>query len=153
MQLPRSHAWALLQKWLIITLVVAALAALSEAVYNYERHLRGPSDSVLLGTWQCASGCGSPLYFHFAPNHNVVVDDGEATGLLKGRWYAGEDFIYLRFPGEELRRKRDILSWQIEDIAPNEFHLRTRKDEPPSTYRRIDVASPAAVPKPLQPRR
>jgi len=147
-----------LQKRLIITLVVAALAALSAAIYSYESHLRRPSDSVLLGTWRCTSGCGYPLYpayFHFAPNHSVLADDGDPTAFLflKGRWYAAGDFIYLRFPGNERGRKQDILIWRIEDIAPNEFHLRTLKNDPPSTYSRVDLLSPPIPNKPLQPSR
>src|SRR6266481_896384 len=155
MLFPRSHVWTPLQKTLITFAAVAALAAFTAAVYSYERYHRGPNESVLFGTWQCVDVCYHPLYYRFCPDHNFEVLDDEDSSivLLRGRWYAGGDFIYLRVtePQLEFERKREILIWRIEDITPTEIRARLLSDEPPRVYRRVDLASPHASNQALQP--
>jgi hypothetical protein len=155
MLFPRSHAWTPLQKALITLAVVTALAAFTAAVYRYERYHRGPDDSVLFGTWQCVDVCYYPLYYKFTPDHNVEVLDFEdaSSVIAKGRWYAGGDFIYLRFtqPALEFEGKREVLIWRIEEITPTEIRARLLSDEPPRVYRRVDLAAAHASNQTLQP--
>jgi len=132
-----------------------ALGLFGAVVYSYERYHRGPNDSVLFGTWQCVAECYHPLYYRFHPNHNfeVLDDEDSSITLLRGRWYAGGDFIYLRAtePELELERKREVLIWRIEDIKSTELRARIWSKGPPQVYRRVDLASPHASNQALQP--
>jgi hypothetical protein len=142
MLLPRSRHWTPAQKVLALSGALLAIVAFSGLVYSYERYHRGPSDSVLFGTWQCIEGC-YPFYYQFTPDHNVqILDDENKSVLLKGRWYAGGDFIYVRFEQKEIELPRDILIWRIEDIKPDEFRARIWKGEPIRIYKRLDLATP-----------
>src|SRR4051812_21218953 len=61
---PRSRAWTPIQKWLITSLALLALAAFGILVYKYERYHRGPSESAFFGTWETTFvGLDSPCYF------------------------------------------------------------------------------------------
>ena len=155
MLFPRSHLWTLRQKRIIITATIWSLVLFAAGVYIYERYYRGPDDSVLFGTWQCVDVCYYPLYYRFLPNHSfeVLDDEDPSRVIVRGRWYAGGDFIYLRGtePQIEWQGKREILIWRIEDITPTEIHARMWSDEPrPRVYRRVDLASRNASNQTLQ---
>jgi hypothetical protein len=150
-----AHSWTRRQRWLIVAALALAVGAFSAVVYSYERYHRGPNESVLFGTWQCTDVCYYPLYFRFHADHNFEVLDNEdpSVVLRRGRWYAGGDFIYLRAIYEKFEDdpRREILIWRIEDITPTELRARMWSDEPPRVYRRVNLDSPHASNKSLEP--
>lgn len=129
-----------MQRWLVVSGVVVALTAFGLLVYGYERYYRGPKQSALFGTWECTSGCYHHIYFRLNPDHNVqaLADDGK-TVVFRGRWYAGGDFLYLRFIGEDIPQKHPITIWRIDDLSSVEMrihsgdiiHTMTRVRPPP----------------------
>ena len=156
MLLPRAHSWTGAQRVWIVAAIVLALGVFGAVVYSYERYHRGPNESVLFGTWQCVEVCYYPTYYRFHPNHSfeILDDEDSSKTLLRGRWYAGGDFIYLRHTDPELvelEGKRNILIWRIEDITPTELRVRMWSDEPPRVYRRVDLASPHASNQSMKP--
>ena len=148
----RTHAWSLTRKSLLLATVLIAIIAFAALVYAYERYYRGPSDSVLVGTWQCTSGCEYALYYQFGRDHNIQVMDDQDPSVVavRGRWYAGGDFIYLRFfelpPGVQ----RTILIYHIVDITPDELRVRIWRDDPIRSYRRVHLDSTTASNQAMQ---
>jgi hypothetical protein len=159
MLFPRSHAWTPLQKWFVAMAAVFAIAILAAVVYGYERYYRGPNESALFGTWSE----GDDSYYRFYPNHNVELWSDFPSGRIedldlvsRGRWYAGGDFIYLRFPDMPADRnvelaRRNILIWRIDAISPTELRAHMWQEEPPRIYRRVDLPLVNASNQTLQP--
>ena len=144
MLLPRTHAWTPAQRWLIIALVASALVSVGALVYSYERYHRGPSETVLYGTWQVPLEGVDDVYLQFNPDWTFSVlslFEGEATPFLKGRWYAGGSNIYLRYTegSEELEARRPVI-WHIVDIEPNELSIRMWRNDV-RRYKRVNLAS------------
>src|SRR5438270_13827680 len=110
-----AHAWTRKQRWLIVTSTAFGLLLFAVVVYGYERYYRGPSDSVLFGTWRCTSGCYYALYYQFTPEHKIRVfaDDDPSAVIGQGRWYAGGGFVFLRFPEPVPGLDRPTLGYQI----------------------------------------
>jgi hypothetical protein len=149
--MPRAHGWTLRQRWFIAVTVLVALIALAVVVYSYERYYRGPSDSALFGTWQCISGCEYPLYYTFGPDHNIRVSDDDASGVVtRGRWYAGGNFIFLRFTEPPLPIKRAILIYHIVDLTPDELRVRIWRDDEVRSYRRVTPIATSASNQAMQ---
>src|SRR5216684_1014394 len=124
MLFPRSHTWTRRQKRLIVGSVVLALASFGALVYSYERYHRGPTDSVLFGTWQdTLPAMDSASYFQFNPDHSLVYFAESMTELIvvaRGKWYAGGEYIYLRLDDKDEMSTR-LLVWHIEDISPSDL--------------------------------
>jgi hypothetical protein len=136
MLLPRSHAWTPLQKRIIAALVVLGVAAFAALVYGYERHHRGPTDRVLVGTWHCdmlnTTGANE-VYYRFNPDHTYhefypdLPRDDEKVGPPSGTWYAGGDFIYLRIPRENTSGPL-LEAWHIDTMTPTELQIHCGPD-------------------------
>jgi hypothetical protein len=148
MLLPRTHAWTLKQRWLIVAVVATALVSFGKLVYSYERYHRGPSETVLYGTWDL----GGDYYLQLDPGgafSELRLFDGEVT-VMKGRWYAGGSNIYLRvIEDAENTEARRPLIFHIVDIQPNELRVRIWRDV--QSFKRVNLDSPPASNKPLQP--
>ena len=146
MQFPRSHAWTPLQKWLIVGAELLSLAMVGVLIYSYERYHRGPTDSILCGTWQQDTD-DTPIYYRFKPDHTFTVIDPvltEPSILTTGKWYAGGKFIYLRFTLED-KSERSFYIWRIEDISEGEIEVRYNPGGLLHSYKRVEsVAAPAS---------
>jgi hypothetical protein len=144
MLLPRTHAWTPKQRWLIIVVVATALVSFGTLVYSYERYHRGPSETVLFGTWDL----GGDYYLQLDPGGTFLelsLFEGEATPVMKGRWYAGGSNIYLRVTEDAYNPEaRRPLILHIVDIQPNELRVRIWRDDVQS-YKRVNLASPPAI--------
>ena len=119
----RSRAWTVWQRWLIVSVVVVAVGAFSALVYTFERHYRGPDDSVFIGTWRGhANYTGEQrIEYRFKPNHTF---DGEWEP--SGHWFAGGDFLYLRLRLEDASGPYDKLQiWRIDSMTPTEIRMRS----------------------------
>jgi hypothetical protein len=136
----------------LVAAVLVAIIAFATIVYAYEHYYRGPSDSVLFGTWQCTSGCEYPLYYEFGPDHNIqVLDDSDPSiVVVRGRWYAGGKFIYLRFFELPPGLRRTILIYHIVDITPDELRVRIWRNDPIRTYRRATLGATNASNRAMQ---
>ena len=132
MLIPRSHTWTPLQKWLIVTSTFAAVALLGVLIYRYERYGRGPTDTVLVGTW---SGEFVDSLANFEPGYRFKADhtfeELASFGNLElevsqtGRWYAGGDFLYLRIPIEMDDGWHSRLeAWHIDAVTRTELRIR-----------------------------
>jgi hypothetical protein len=126
--MPRTHAWTRMQRCLLIASVATGLAAFALLIYGYERYYRGPGQEALVGVWECTAGCLSEhFYLRFEPTHNVEAwsKEGEYKASYRGRWYAGGDFLYLRFIGEDIAQRHPITIWRIDDLTTTEMRLRS----------------------------
>src|SRR5205085_3363896 len=141
MLFPRSYAWTPLRRWPVISAALVTTALFAALVYIYECYYRGPGQSALFGTWECTSGCNYHIRFRLNPDHNVqTLDEDGATVIYHGRWYAGGDFLYLRFIGENIPQKHPITVWRTEDLSPSEMRLRS--GDILHTMTRVSPASP-----------
>jgi hypothetical protein len=163
MLIPRSHAWTPLQKWLIIGSAVAVLALCAAFIYQYERHFRGPTEAVFVGTWQefvhdpWGPGVAGGSYTSFKPDHTyeqfiMVSRPGgfdEPFVLQSGAWYAGGDFIYLRLPWDQVSSTA-LLPWRIDSVSPTRIDLHWG----PATevLKRVDASSPNPSNQSMKPR-
>jgi hypothetical protein len=124
--LTRAHAWSRGQKWIIITSSLVLIALSGVGIYVYERCYRGPSDSVLVGTWQIEDGCiDCTSFITLQPNHNVVGFGDSIAGenqlSSRGRWYAGGQVLVIHYDTAE---KAASVIMRILDIAPDTIHVR-----------------------------
>lgn len=144
--IPRTSAWTLRQRRLIIAGVLFAFVLFGALIYGYERYHRGPSESVLYGTWQDTTPAMDTVsYFQFRPDHTLLflVDGlGDLRVMAKGRWYAGGEKIYfwVRFPDSE-DPSPHLVVWHIEDIQPNEMSVRLG-DYAPNRFIRVNLDLP-----------
>jgi len=141
---PRTHPWSRRQKWLIIGSSIVLIALAGVGIYVYERYYRGPSDSVLIGTWQIEDGCIDCTHLvTLEPNHNAVGfgDYMGEQGILdyRGRWYAGGELLVIRYDTPEesqsiIMRILDITSDVIRvRWGGNETRLKRSERRPPQT--------------------
>ena len=145
MLFPRSHAWTLRQKWLIVVGCTLALLALGAAIYTYEQYFRSPSDEVLFGTWEWPdSSSDARLCYRFDRDHTFYIGGcGESEQVMRGRWYAGGSNIYLSIHSEAdslLQFKRPVIL-HIADIQPDTLRLSMWRGQPAETYRRFRARS------------
>jgi len=124
--LPRTHPWSRRQKWLIITASVILVALASVGICIYEHYYRGPSDSVLVGTWQIEYGCiDCTNLMTLQPNHNVIDFSDSIAGEnqfdYRGRWYAGGQLLVIHYDTAEEARS---VIMRILDIAPDTIRVR-----------------------------
>ena len=124
--LPRTHAWSRKQKWLIVAGAVIALAASGTLVYVFERYYRGPSDSVLVGTWELEDGCIDCTHLiTLEPNHNAI-GFGDYMGRegeldYRGRWYAGGELLVIHYDTPE---QSQSIIMRILDITQDVIRVR-----------------------------
>jgi len=139
--LTRTHAWSRTQKWLIIAGSIVVIALAGVGFYVYERYYRGPSDSVLVGTWQIEDGCMDCTHLiTLEPNHNAVGfgdymgHEGELD--YRGRWYAGGELLVIHYDTSE---ESQSIIMRILDITRDVIRVRwggteirlTRSDRTP----------------------
>jgi hypothetical protein len=121
--MPRSHAWTLRQRWLIVGAAVVAVGVFSALVYGYERYYRGPDDSVFIGTWRGeADYTGEQrIGYRFKPDHTF-----EGEWEPSGKWYAGGDFLYLRLRLDDASGPYDKLQiWHVDSMTPTEIRMQS----------------------------
>jgi hypothetical protein len=94
--------------------------------------------STLHGTWQHATGIGHPdLLFEFRPDQSfAVVAPAGGEPVVEGRWYAGGDKIYMRYPAGVMATDRPII-WHIVDISRDELSVRVWREGEVIRYRRV----------------
>jgi hypothetical protein len=151
MLLPPTHAWTVGQRWLIIAGVATGLLSFGTLVYSYERYHRGPSEAALYGTWEMGYG----YLVQFDPGgtfSELSLFAGEATPVMKGRWYAGGSNIYLRVTedAENPPEARRPIILHIVDIEPNDLRVRMGTDDVQS-YKRVNLPWPPASNRSPQP--
>src|ERR1700752_1997996 len=107
MQIPRSHIATPVQKCLVLASAIFGVVILSVLIYRYERG-RGDTDKALVGVWEDVDFMGSgPVYYRLNPDHTFRVFGDLKTEYdvyIRGLWYAGGDFLYLRRPWSDLDR-------------------------------------------------
>ena len=120
MLLPRSHPWTALQKWLIVATGAAGIFLVSLVVYRFERYHGLPDDSVFVGTWRGeANYTGeSRMEFRFRPDHTY---DGEFEP--RGKWWAGGDFLYLRFRLDGDSGPYKLQIWHIDLMTQTDLRM------------------------------
>ena len=149
--LPHTHAWSRKQKWLIAAGVLIVLAAFGTLVYVFEHYYRGPSDSILVGTWELQDGCiDCTNLITLEPNHIAIGFGDSIAGEnqieYRGRWYAGGQLIVIRYSDQE----RSVASyWKIIDIAPDMLRVRITGRE--VLLKRSDRKPPRASNQSLEP--
>ena len=123
--LPRSHVWSRNQKWLIVAASALAITLAGTFIYIYERHYRGPSDSVLVGTWELEDGCIDCTHWITLQADHKVVGFSDSVGRLwldhGGRWYAGGQLLVIHYESEE---QSQAIVMRILDITPDMIRVR-----------------------------
>jgi hypothetical protein len=151
MLLPNLHAWTQRQRWFIAVAVALAVASVIMLICVYERHYRGPDDSVLVGTWEDRDiDERIVFYYQLKPDHTFAIfaSDGNSEPISRGKWYAGGRQVYLRFHVEE-PWDRELEIWHIDDISPDQIRIRIARQGFTHTYKRVDL--PKASNQALQP--
>jgi hypothetical protein len=145
--MPRTHTWTRTQKWLILAAATAALASLGVGIYVYERNYRGPTDSVLVGSWAFPPLDGEDIYFRVDADHTfrVYIDPAEAgPGWRRGVWFGGGSFVYFRantLDDDGFVTDHPLWIWRLENIQPNELQVRLNPGGIPRTVRRVSPQS------------
>ena len=131
--LPLTHAWSRAQKCLLIAAVLIALAAFGTLVYSVERRYRPPDGNILAGTWEMTAPYSkdSSTVLQLDPERTaawhsgawVRNDSSGQPGNSEMMWYAGGQYIYMRFPDGWPQ------IWQIVGILPDELRLRHAKTD------------------------
>lgn len=141
MLFPYSHGWTRRQRWLIAGAVVAGVATFAAFVYTHERYYRGPDDSFFIGTWKGElQGLGDTRSdYRFNSDHSyeegVMTGDGEEW-YPRGKWFAGGEFLYLRYRSDALFASyydpgpngEELEIWHIESMSPNEVRMHHEMD-------------------------
>jgi hypothetical protein len=144
-----------MQKWTVLTATALGIAALSTAVFVYERYYRGPGEDILYGDWEAVDFLAEDtIYFRFRPDQTFTAGglfEGEFNPFSDGRWYAGGPNIYMRFSADDIRAPQRVIVFQIVDIQPNEIHVRLVRDGQVYTFRRATLKSAPASNQSLQP--
>jgi len=140
MLFPRSHSWTRRQKRLIVGTVVLALVSFGTLIYAYERYFRGPSDSILVGTWEMTMpyGMDSATWVKLGPDHTAIWFSDSIAGYqedFRSRWFAAGPYIYMRYEGKR-------MIWQIIEILPDELRLRCAKQD--FIFKRVTREPPQA---------
>ncbi len=141
-----THARSRRQKAIIVASGVALVVALISGVYTYERYYRGPSDSILVGTWEMTMpyGMDSATWVRFEPDHTATWFSDSIAGYqvdYRTRWFAAGPYIYMRYEGQ-----RQI--WQIQEILLDELHLRAAKVD--YIFKRVERDPPEASNQAMQ---
>jgi hypothetical protein len=118
--LSRTH------KWLIVASSIVVIALAGVGVYAYERYYRGPSDSVLVGTWQIEDGCiDCTNLIALKPNHSVIGFSDSIAGENQldyhGRWYAGGQVLVIHYDTPE---EAQSIVMRILDTHPEVIRVR-----------------------------
>src|SRR5436309_11439195 len=123
MLLPRTHVWTRKQRLLITAAIVLALCLFAVLVYSYERYSRGLREADLVGTWARVDPGSGGGYYEFRRDGTIVLldDDGQPSDV-KGKWYAGGNNIYVRFPPIDFGDPRFVV-WHIVDISREQFRV------------------------------
>src|SRR4029453_1459535 len=129
--LPQTHVWSRTQKVLIIAATFVAPIAFVTLIYTYERDHPLPDANILVGTWEIAapSVANSSTFLRLDPEDTaawhsgawVRNDSSGKQGYSAMMWYAGGQYIYMRFP------EGWPQIWQIVEILPDELRLRHAK--------------------------
>ena len=138
MLMPLSHAWTRKQRRLIVAVVVFAVFVFGALVYGYERYCRGLREADLAGTWTRVDAERGGGYYEFRPDGTIVMldDDGQPTNF-KGKWYAGGDFMFVRFPPTDFA-ERQFVVWHVLEASRDEFRVRIwQKDKGFAVWRRM----------------
>ncbi len=129
MLMPRTHAWTRKQRLLILAAVALGLCSFGALVYSYERYHRGVREADLAGIWTRVDAGSGGGYYEFRPDGTIVLlDDDAQPADIKGKWYAGGDNIYVRFPPNDFL-KRELVVWHIVDISRDQFRVRIWQDD------------------------
>jgi hypothetical protein len=66
-----------------------------------------------------------------------MLDDDGRPSSIKGKWYAGGDKIYVRFPPNDFS-DRQLAIWHIVDVSKDQFRIRIWQDDrAPAVWRRM----------------
>ena len=114
---------------MIVAAIVFAVCAFGALVYGYERYCRGMREADLAGTWTRVDPEAGGGYYEFRRDGIIVMldEDGQPTNI-KGKWYAGGDFVFLRFPPSDFL-KRQLVVWHIVDVSRDQFRVRIWQDD------------------------
>ncbi|MEY2536860.1 MAG: hypothetical protein QOG67_600 [Verrucomicrobiota bacterium] len=111
----------------MVTSLVVSFSVLAVAVYAYERHHRGPTDSVFVGLWEMEGMCMDCTFYFLLQADHTVLGIGEDRDLRspggRGRWYAGGELLVVHYSTAEATNS---IVMRIVDIAPDV--IRVRKD-------------------------
>jgi hypothetical protein len=128
---PHTHAWSRTQKVLIVAVSFVAPIAVVALVYTYERDHPLPDAGILVGTWEMTApyAANSSTLLRLDPEQTAAWHRGawvrnDSSGhqsYSEMTWYAGGQYIYMRFT-EGLPQ-----IWQIVEILPDELRLRHAK--------------------------
>jgi hypothetical protein len=131
--LPQTHAWSRTQKMLIIAASFVAPVAFVALIYTYEREHPLPDAGILVGTWEMTapSVANSSTFLRLEPEDTAAWHSGAwVRNNSRGQqsysammWYAGGQYIYMRFP------EGWPQIWQIVEILPGELRLRHAKTD------------------------
>jgi hypothetical protein len=131
--LPHTHAWSRTQKVLIIAVSVVTPITLVALVYTYEREHPLPDASILVGNWEMTTpyAGNSSTFLRLDPEQSAAWHSGawvrnDSSGqrdYSEMTWYAGGQYIYMRFP------EGWPQIWQIIEIFPDELRLRHAKKD------------------------
>lgn len=147
MLFPFTRSWTRQQKWLIVLVVLSGIGASGGLVYSYEHHFRGLREADLVGTWARVDPGSGGGYYEFRADGTIVLldDDGQQPTDMKGKWYAGGNNIYVRFPPDVLPDRRFVV-WHIVDISRDQFRVRIwQDDEGLAVWRRMKPVARAPV--------
>jgi hypothetical protein len=130
---PHTHAWSRTQKVLIIVATFVATIAFVALIYTYEREHPLPDASILAGTWEMTAPytANSSTFLRLdsedtAAWHSgswIRTDSSGRRGYSAMMWYAGGQYVYMRFP------EGWPQIWQIVEILPDELRLRHAKTD------------------------
>jgi hypothetical protein len=147
---PRSHAFTLSQRLLIVGGAFLAVGLLCAFVYAYERYYRGPTESVFYGTWEIEGCMDCTAFLTLTPTHKVIsfTDSlgSRDNPSFSGRWYAGGELLVIHYDTPE---ESQSVILRILDITPNTLRLRVSGSE--VVWRRSDRVPPQSSNKSLQP--
>jgi hypothetical protein len=145
-----THGWSRSQKWLIIAASTMTIGLVGIGIYIYERYHRGPSDSVLVGTWELEDGCIDCTNWIILQADHKVVGFGEGMGRkfldYRGRWYAGGELLVIHYDTPE---ESQSIVMRILDISGDAIRVRWSGRD--MRLIRSTVAPPQASNKTLQP--
>jgi hypothetical protein len=148
-----ARTWSRKQKWLIVTAGLLACVLAASVIYTYERHFRGPDESILYGTWlDPLSDSDNPFYIEFRPEQKFwvcAIISGKKEPLVEGSWYAGGQHIYMRYPADFSGPSRPTVMF-IVDISPEDIAVQFDRGGRVFHYRRAYLDAPNASNQAMQ---
>jgi len=127
--------------------VLFGLLTFGGLVYLYERYYRGPSDTVLVGTWLIDSDSDGPYYWRLNADHTFETLTpilGELTAFPGGRWYAGGRLVYFRLGVENPWDPR-LFIWRIEDVSGDTLRVRYNRGGFMHIYKKVEVVAKPSI--------